>query len=75
MGPFKVGVHKRNVSHQNHFQDTILNDHYIYEIICLLNFSFFIKCLDYLNMSLNVPKDGSRTMSHCVILSKMNQYD
>jgi hypothetical protein len=33
-----VRVHKMNVSTQNHFQDTILNDHYIYEIICYIDF-------------------------------------
>ncbi len=33
LGTFIVGVHKRNVSPQNHSQNTTLNDHYIYEII------------------------------------------
>jgi hypothetical protein len=36
-----VGVHKRNVLPQNHFQDTTLNDYYIYEIIYLLDFPFY----------------------------------
>jgi hypothetical protein len=35
-----VGVHKRNVSPQNHFYDIILNGHYIYEIIYLVDFLF-----------------------------------
>jgi len=35
LGPIIVGVHKRNVSPQNHIQDIILNDHYIYRIIYL----------------------------------------
>jgi len=39
LGPIIVGVHKRNVSPQNHIQDIILKDHYIYRIIYL----FFIK--------------------------------
>jgi hypothetical protein len=32
MGTFMVGVHKRNVLPQNHYHDTTLNDHYVYEI-------------------------------------------
>ncbi len=39
-GAITVGVHKRNVSPQNHFQDIALNDHYIYGIICLVDFIF-----------------------------------
>jgi len=39
-GAIMVGVHKRNVSPQNHSQDITLNDHYIYEIICLVDFFF-----------------------------------
>jgi hypothetical protein len=35
-----VRVHKRNVSPQNHFQNNTLNDHYIYEIIYLVDFLF-----------------------------------
>ncbi len=31
-------VHKRNVSPQNHYHDTTLNDHYVYEIIYLVDF-------------------------------------
>jgi hypothetical protein len=42
MGTFMFGVHKRNVLPQNHFQNTILNDRYIYKIIYLVDF-FFIK--------------------------------
>jgi hypothetical protein len=37
-GPFIVGVFKRNVSSQNYFQNTTLSDHYIYEIIFLVDF-------------------------------------
>ncbi len=37
------GVHKRNVSPQNHSQDTILNDHYVYRFIY---FGEFILSLD-----------------------------
>jgi hypothetical protein len=33
-----VGVHKRNVSLQNHFQDITLKDHYIYKLIYLVDF-------------------------------------
>jgi len=33
VGPFMVGVHKKNVSPQNHSQSITLNDHYIHEII------------------------------------------
>ncbi len=33
MGTFTVGVYKRNVSPENHSQDTTLNDQYTYEII------------------------------------------
>jgi hypothetical protein len=43
LGPFKVGVHKRNVLPQNHFQDITLNDHYIYTIIYLV---YFLSSLD-----------------------------
>jgi hypothetical protein len=32
-GTILVGVHERNVSPQNHFQDIILNDHYVYQFI------------------------------------------
>jgi hypothetical protein len=32
-----VGVHKRNVSLQNHSQDTTLKDHYIYRLIYLVD--------------------------------------
>jgi hypothetical protein len=57
-----VGVHKRNVSPQNHSHDITLNDHFVYLFIILVNlffhliFIFFvIFCdLDDLNMSLNV---------------------
>jgi hypothetical protein len=28
-----VGVHERNISPQDHFQNTTLNDHYIYELV------------------------------------------
>lgn len=40
MGPFKVRVHKKNVSPQNHFQDITSNNkkNYIYEIIFLGDF-------------------------------------
>jgi hypothetical protein len=38
LGPFKVGYTKRNVLPQNHYQNTILNDRYIYEIIFLVDF-------------------------------------
>jgi hypothetical protein len=31
-----VGVHKRNVSPQNHFHEIILNDHYTYEVFYLI---------------------------------------
>ncbi len=37
---FMVGVPKMNVSPQNHFQDTTLDDHYVYEIIYLVKFIF-----------------------------------
>jgi hypothetical protein len=37
VGQFMVGVHQKNVSPQNHFQDITLNDHYIYEIIYLVD--------------------------------------
>jgi len=40
LGTFIVGVHKRNVSPQNHFQNTTLNDHYTYDIIYLVDFFF-----------------------------------
>jgi hypothetical protein len=33
-------VHKRIVSPQNHYQNTILNDHYIYKISYLVDFIF-----------------------------------
>jgi hypothetical protein len=36
-----VGVHNTNVSPQNHFQDTTLDDHYVYEIIYLVKFPFY----------------------------------
>jgi hypothetical protein len=39
MGTFMVRVHKRNVSPQNHSQDTTLNDHYVY-VIYLVDFIF-----------------------------------
>ncbi len=47
LGAITVGVHKRNVSPQNHFQDITLNDNYIYEFFFLidifsLNTRFFI---------------------------------
>jgi hypothetical protein len=35
-----VGVHKKNVLPQNQFQNNILNDHYVYEIIYLVDFLF-----------------------------------
>jgi hypothetical protein len=37
-----VGVHKRNVSSQNHSQNTTLDDHSVYEIIYLVNFLFLL---------------------------------
>jgi hypothetical protein len=40
LGAITIGVHKKNVSPQNHSQDIILNHHYIYEIIYLVNFIF-----------------------------------
>ncbi len=40
LGSFMVGVHKSNVLPQNHLQDSTLNDHYIYQIIYLVDFSF-----------------------------------
>jgi hypothetical protein len=39
-GPFTIGVHKKNVSPQNHSQNIALNDHYIYKIIYLVDFFF-----------------------------------
>ncbi len=39
-GAIMVGVHKRNVSPQNHSHNITLNDNYIYEIIFLVD-SFF----------------------------------
>jgi hypothetical protein len=36
-----VGVHKRNVLPQNHFQDITLNDYYVYEIIYLVEFFLY----------------------------------
>jgi hypothetical protein len=37
-GTFMVGIHKRIVLPQNHYQNTTLNDCYIYEIIYLVDF-------------------------------------
>ncbi len=41
LGTFMVGVHKMNVSPQNHSQDTTLYDHYVYKIIYLVKFPFY----------------------------------
>jgi hypothetical protein len=35
-----VGVHKKTISPQNHYQNINLNDHYIYEIIYLVDYYF-----------------------------------
>jgi hypothetical protein len=40
LGSFMVGLHKRNVSPQNHSPDSTLNEYYIYQIIYLVDFSF-----------------------------------
>jgi hypothetical protein len=40
LGVITVGVHKRNVSPQNLSQNITLNDHYIYEVIYLVDFFF-----------------------------------
>ncbi len=37
-GMFTIGVHKRIVSLQNHYENTTLNDHYIYEIMYLVDY-------------------------------------
>jgi hypothetical protein len=37
---FIVAVHKRNVSPQNHFQETTFNDHYTYKIIYLVDYFY-----------------------------------
>ncbi len=42
VGPFMVRVHSKNVSPQNHSQDTTLNDQYIYEINFLEDFFYYI---------------------------------
>jgi hypothetical protein len=39
-GTIIIGVHKRNVSPQNHSHDTILNDHYVYQFIYFGDFFF-----------------------------------
>jgi hypothetical protein len=36
----QIGVHKRNVLPQNHFQNITLNENYIYKIIYLVDFLF-----------------------------------
>jgi hypothetical protein len=77
LGRFTIGVHKRNVSPQNHSQNTTLN--YIYEKIYLVDFYmldihiFWLKwwwffVIWMINMSLNVLNDGSSTMSPFVVL-------
>jgi hypothetical protein len=40
LGTFTTGVHKRNFSPQNHFQDTSFNDHYTYKIIYLVDYFY-----------------------------------
>jgi hypothetical protein len=40
VGTFTIGVHERNVLPQNHFKNVILNDHYTFEIIYLVDFIF-----------------------------------
>jgi hypothetical protein len=65
---------QKDISPQNGYQNIIFNNHYVYQIICLLislNIHiFFIKMvlaicdLDYFNMSLSVLKHGSRTVYH-----------
>jgi len=40
LGTFTVGVRKRNVSLQNHFQETTCNDHYTYKIIYLVDYFY-----------------------------------
>jgi hypothetical protein len=39
-GTITVGVYERNVSPQNHSQDTTLNDHYVYQFIYFGEFIF-----------------------------------
>ncbi len=40
IGTIIVGIHKRNISPQNHSHDTTLNDHYVYQFICFGEFIF-----------------------------------
>jgi hypothetical protein len=39
-GTIMNAIHKRNVSPQNHSQDTTLNDHYVYQLIYFGEFIF-----------------------------------
>jgi hypothetical protein len=41
LGLFKVGIYKMNVLPQNHSQNTILNDQYVYKIKFLLYFFLY----------------------------------
>jgi hypothetical protein len=84
-GTITVGVHKRNVSPQNHSHDTTLNDHYVYRFIYfgefIFSFNIHILCdwngcdLDDLNMFLNVLKHISGMLSHYVVLLERNQQE
>jgi len=49
LGAITIGVHKKNVSPQNHFEDIILNDHYIYKIIYLIDF--------FCSLDIHIPLD------------------
>jgi hypothetical protein len=78
-----VGLHKKNVSPQNHSQDifgmtTMFKNSFILLNLFfhwILTFFVIVYDLDDLNMSLNVLEQFSETLSHYAILLKKNQQE